>query len=157
MTTTPPSGPATSGGESHEDLIQQLGIALLNLAPEEGWRRIDLVSAMTVPVQDLGLTVIMADGSRPEIQPPNELNVVLAKLRMLTYQPGRGAWFSARVSMNPPGSIFYNYNYDYEPRLTPPMKPEDYAEDLKMFPREPEHIPDWLREKLAAANGEEQK
>ncbi|MBE1495535.1 hypothetical protein H4696_002635 [Amycolatopsis lexingtonensis] len=143
----------TSGGESHEDLVQRLGIALLDLVPEEGWRRIDLVSSMTVPVQDLGLTVIMDDGSRPEIRPPHELNVVLAKLRTLTYRPGRGAWFSARVSMNPPGAIFYNYNYDHEPRLTPPMTAADYAEDLKVFPREPEHIPAWLREKLAS--GEE--
>ncbi len=153
MTTTPRSGPVTSGGESHEDLVQRLGIALLDLVPEEGWRRIDLVSSMTVPVQDLGLTVIMDDGSRPEIRPPHELNVVLAKLRTLTYRPGRGAWFSARVSMNPPGAIFYNYNYDHEPRLTPPMTAADYAEDLKVFPREPEHIPAWLREKLAS--GEE--
>ncbi len=155
MTTTPHSGPVTSGGESHEDLVQQLGIALLDLVPETGWRRIDLVSSMTVPVQDLGLTVIMTDGSRPEIRPPRELNVVLAKLRTLTYRPGRGAWFSARVSLNPPAAIFYNYNYDHEPRLTPPMSAADYAEDLKMFPREPEHIPGWLREKLASAHGEE--
>src|SRR4051812_36596572 len=110
VTTTPPSGPPTSGSPSHEDLIQQLGLALLDLVPEEGWRRIDLVSAMTVPVQDLGLTVIMEDGSTPEITPPHELNVVLAKLRMLLYEPGRGAWFSARISIDPPGQIFYNYN-----------------------------------------------
>ncbi|KZB87585.1 hypothetical protein [Amycolatopsis regifaucium] len=145
----------TSGGETHEDLIQQLGTALLDLVPVEGWRRIDLVSAMTVPAQDLGLTVIMDDGSRPEIAPPTELNVILAKLRTLLYRPGRGAWFSARISMNPPGAIFYDYNYDYEPVLTPPMEPEHYVEDLKKFPRDPEHIPAWLSEKLAAANDKE--
>ncbi|OXM48392.1 hypothetical protein CFP71_33265 [Amycolatopsis thailandensis] len=155
MTTTTHSGPVTSGGESHEDLIQQLGTALLNLVPVEGWRRIDLVSAMTVPAQDLGLTVIMDDGSRPEIAPPHELNVILAKLRTLLYQRGRGTWFSARISMNPPGAIFYNYNNDYEPVLTPPMEPEHYVEDLKMFPRDPDHIPAWLGEKLAAAEDKE--
>ncbi len=150
------AGAAAPGEESHDDLIQQLGIALLNLVPEQGWRRIDLFGSMTVPVQELALTVIMDDGSRPEIRPPHELNVVLAKLRALMYEPGRGAWFSARISMNPPGAIFYNCNFDHEPRLTPPISGENYAEDLKIFPREPEHIPDWLQERLAPASGEEQ-
>lgn len=155
MTTTPTSGHPTSGGESHAELIQQLGGALLDLVPEEGWRRIDLVSTMTVPVQDLGLTVIMDDGSTPDITPPKELNVILAKLRTLLYEPGRGTWFSARISMNPPGRIFYNYNLDYEPVLTEPMAPEHYAEDLKMFPRDEEHMPGWLRAKLAVAGSAE--
>lgn len=154
MTTTPPSGPPTSDGESHEDLIQQLADKLLDLAPQ-GWRRIDLVSAMTVPVQDLGLTVIMPDGTEPPVVPPRDLNVVLAKLRMLCYQPGRGTWFSARVSIDPPGRIFYNYNMDYEPVLTEPMDAEHYAADLEMFPRDPAHMPEWLTKKLAAAGGEE--
>ncbi|MBN6035676.1 hypothetical protein [Amycolatopsis sp. 195334CR] len=135
--------------ETHEELIQQLGGALLDLVPESGWRRIDLVSSMTAAARHLVLTVINADGSRPSIAPPEELNTILAKLRTLLYQPGRGTWFSARISMNPPGQIFFNYNNDHEPVRTPPMEPAHYAEDLRVFPRDPEHIPAWLRAKLA--------
>jgi hypothetical protein len=151
VTTTPHSGQPTSGGETYEDLIQELGIALLDLAPEQGWRRIDLVSSMTVPAQDLGLTVIMNDGSTPTINPPVELNRTLAKIRTMMYQPGKGTWFSARFSIDPPASIHYNYNFDHEPVLTPPMEPAHYAEDLKMFPRDADHIPAWLARKLEAA------
>ncbi len=155
MTTTPPSGTPTSGRENHEELIQQLGRALLDLVPDEGWRRIDLVSVMTVPVQDLGLTVIMDDGTKPKIVPPKELNVILAKLRMLCYEPGRGTWFSARISMDPPGRIFYNYNTEHEPTLLGALEPEHYVEDLKMFPRDPQHMPAWLNAKLAATSKQE--
>ena len=154
MTTTPPSGQPTSVSESHEDLINQIADRMIDLAPD-GWRRIDLVSAMTVPVHDLGLTVIMQNGEEPPVVPPRDLNVILAKLRTLLYEEGRGTWFSARISIDPPGRIFYNYNMDYEPPLTEPMEPEHYAEDLRMFPRDPQHMPQWLREKLGAATGEE--
>ncbi|MEU3274216.1 hypothetical protein ABZ639_25530 [Saccharomonospora sp. NPDC006951] len=141
--------------DTYDELVQRLGVALLDLVPEGGWARIDLVSAMTVPVQDLGLTVIMEDGSTPEITPPDELNVILAKLRMLLYEEGRGTWFSARVSVNPPGRIFCNFNMDYEPVLTAPMEAEHYVEDLRMFPRDREHMPDWLTAKIAAGGSEE--
>ncbi|MGC7093315.1 hypothetical protein ACPZ19_01490 [Amycolatopsis lurida] len=75
--------------------------------------------------------------------------MVLAKLRALRYQPGRGTWFSARISMNPPGQIFFDYNNDHEPVLTRPMAPAHYAEDLRVFPRDPGHVPAWLRAKPA--------
>jgi hypothetical protein len=141
-------------GESHEDLIQQLADELVGLAPD-GWRRIDLVSAMTVPVQDLGLTVIMPDGAEPPVVPPRELNYILAKLRTLCYEPGRGTWFSARISIDAPGRIFFNYNMDYESPLTEPMDAEHYEADLRMFPRDPAHMPEWLTAKLAGASGKE--
>ncbi|MEZ0166655.1 hypothetical protein AB2L27_18005 [Kineococcus sp. LSe6-4] len=32
-----------------------------------------------------------------------------------------------------------------------PGLPLSYVEDLEMFPRDPEHIPDWLHEKFTAA------
>jgi hypothetical protein len=147
----------TQFGADHEDLIQRLGITLLDLVPEEGWRRVDLFSAMAGTARELVLTVIMNDGTRPEIQPPPQLNEILAELRTLLYEPGRGAWLSARISMNPPGAIFYNYNFDHEPGLTPPMTPAAYAEELKAFPREPEHVPGWLGDRVATANGGEQK
>jgi hypothetical protein len=156
MTTTPPSGPRTSVEETHEELIGRLGRMLLDLVPDQGWRRIDLVSVMTVPVQDLGLTVIMNDGSKPDVTPPKELNLVLARLRTLVYEPGRGTWFSARVSMDPPGRIFYNYNMDHEPTLLGPIGAEHYAEDLTMFPRDEEHMPDWLSARLAEVNAGEE-
>src|SRR5436309_2950589 len=115
MTTTPPSGPPASDGETHEDLIQRLGNLLLDLVPEQGWRRIDLFGAMTVAVRNIRLTVIMNDGSQPDVAPPPEITQVLAKLRALLYDPEKGTWFSARIAVDPPGSISYSYNYDFEP------------------------------------------
>lgn len=155
MTGTSISGQTTSGGPSHEELIQQLGNALLDLVPGEGWRRIDLVSKMIVPVQDLALTVLMDDGSTPEVTPPDELNVILAGIRMVDYEPSRGAWFSARFSIDPPARIQYHYNHDHEPNWNPPIDASHYIEDLKRFPRDPDTMPEWLEDKIDEANEEQ--
>ncbi|GAA2816955.1 hypothetical protein GCM10010470_60460 [Saccharopolyspora taberi] len=127
---------------------------MLDLAPEQGWRRIDLLSKMTVPVQELSLTVVMDDGSSPEVAPPDDLNVILAKLRMLLHTPERGAWFSARITINAPATIDFHYNYDFEPRWNPPIDPACYVEDLEMFPRDRHTTPEWLLDRIAEAGKE---
>jgi hypothetical protein len=148
MTTTRPSGPPDSGGETHEDLMQRLGNLLLDLVPDQGWRRIDLFGAMTVAVHHVRLTVIMDDGSRSDVAPPPEVIQVLTRLRVLLYDPEKGAWFSARIAVDPPGSISYSYNYDFEPALTPAMDAASYETDLKTLARPEWNVPDWLRAQL---------
>lgn len=140
------------GGERYEDLLQRLGDALVDLVPGEAWRRIELLSSMAGSIQDLWLTVIMKDGSRPDVVPPMEVSRILVRLREVLYEPGRGTWFSARVSIDPPDRVHFDYNKDFEPVLMPPISAAHYAEELQMFPRDPEHIPEWLSAKLAAAD-----
>jgi hypothetical protein len=151
MTTTSNSGRPASGTEDDpEELAQQVGNALVDLVGETGWQRIDLISRMTVPVQDLSLTVLANDGSTTEAAPPVELNVLLAKLRVALYQrdPERGAWFSARFVIDAPGTFYRTYNRDYEPDWKPAIEDSSYVEDLRMFPRALEYTPEWLLDKL---------
>lgn len=151
MTTTSNSGPRTSGADDDPvELEQRVGNALVDLVGESGWRRIDLISRMTVPVQDLALTVLRDDGSTLEIAPPVDLNRPLARLRVAQYRrdPERGAWFSARFTLESSGAFFRSYNRDYEPEWNPAIEDSSYAEDLKLFARELEHTPEWLLDKL---------
>jgi len=155
MTTMQPSGHPASEQQRQNELMQQIGEALLDAAPD-GWRRIDLVVKMNVAVQDLALTVYLADGSTPEVVPAGDLTRAFAELRQLLHQPGRGTWFSARLSMNPPGSLNVSYNLDHDPKWFPPIPASYWVRDLEVFPRDEGFIPDWLREKIEEARHEEQ-
>ncbi|MBE1576121.1 hypothetical protein ACFORH_03775 [Amycolatopsis roodepoortensis] len=138
-----------------QELTNDVGIALLDAAPE-GWRRIDLMCLANIDVHDLSLTVLLEDGSNPAVLIPDEVRQTLVRLRERMYEPDRGAWFSARVILDPPGSIYVKYNYDWDPLWNPSIATEGWARDLEAFPRAEAHIPDWLKTKLAEAESAEE-
>ncbi|WP_119727968.1 hypothetical protein [Thermomonospora amylolytica] len=150
MTDQPPGparGPLPYDERRCEELTLKLGRILAQIAPE-GWRRIDLKILMTVGISDVSLTVVMRDGSSPEVQPVRELTEIAAELRARMYRPGRGTWFGMRYMMDPPGAYWVSYNTDYDPMWSPPLPPGAYEQDLAAFPRDEQHIPDWLRAEL---------
>ncbi|MFE6610325.1 hypothetical protein [Amycolatopsis sp. NPDC057786] len=138
-----------------QELTNDVGIALLDAAPE-GWRRIDLMCLANIDVHDLSLTVLLEDGSNPAVLIPDEVRQSLVRLRERMYEPDRGTWFSARVIIDPPGSIYVKYNYDWDPLWNPSIAIEGWARDLEAFPRDEAHIPDWLKTKLAEAESAEE-
>ncbi|MFC5336904.1 hypothetical protein [Leucobacter denitrificans] len=48
------------------------------------------------------------------------------------------------------------FNYDDEPDWSRPIRAFNYVLDLEDFPRDEEHIPAWLRKKVAEGKGEAQ-
>lgn len=150
MTTTPSAGHRPPDRQGHEEQLLLIGDALLGVLPD-GWRRVDLMVRMNVAVQDLELTVYLADASTPEVVPPDGLGPPFAALRQLLYEPGRGTWFAARVSLNPPGRIDITYNLDHDPKWSPPIPDSYWVRDLEAFPRDEGHLPYWLREKIDRA------
>ena len=157
MTTTQPSGhPTSESDDREEELMQRIGAMLLDVAPE-AWRRIDLLVKLNVKVHDFELTVYLENGKTAEVFPPEGLTKVFAELRQLLYQPGRGAWFAARLTLDAPGRLDLSYNMDHDPLWNPPIPAEYWARDLEVFPRDEAFIPDWLRAKLDDAGDEEQK
>ncbi|MQA61402.1 MAG: DUF4237 domain-containing protein [Actinophytocola sp.] len=64
------------------------------------------------------------------------------------YREERGTWFNARYQLDAPAS--YNLEYDREEpewNILPP--PNAYADELRMFPRSEENVPEWLMGRLA--------
>ncbi len=131
-------------------LRDRIGLALLDVAPE-GWRRIDLRCRAVVDVHDVTLTVLLEDGSQPDVVIPQNAVDDLLELRRVMYKPNEGTWFSVRILLDPPGRLNANYNFDWDPRWEPGIPPRSWAQDLREFPRDAEHIPGWLRDKLAEA------
>jgi len=155
MTRPQPPGHPLSEQQRHDASLDRIGDALLDAVPD-GWRRVDLMVKMSVAVQDLALTVYLADGSTREVVPPDSLLPEFVELRRSIYRPGRGAWFSARLSIDPPGSVRITYNLDHDPGWVPPIPAAHWARDLEMFPRDERFVPDWLRVKIEEARHEGQ-
>lgn len=140
----PGHGPRPHDQARYDELTT--GIAgLLSGAAPRGWRRIDLRGLMTVAVSDLALTVVLEDGSTPAAELPQPVIEMAAELRSTMYRPGHGTWLSMRVLLDPPGSYWTSFNYDYDPLWDPELPDDAYAQDLAAFPRDDEHIPGWLR------------
>lgn len=64
------------------------------------------------------------------------------------YQKSRCTWFSMRYTITP------TTHYDDPPKFLFSPSHHAYVDDLARFPRDPEHIPDWLQQKIDEANND---
>jgi len=84
-----------------------------------------------------------------------DTSVLLAakKLREVMYEPGKGTWFSMTLKVTPKGDGWEaDYNYTEKPvwELGEPVN-DTYAQELYLFPRDEDHIPDWFKEEMKGA------
>lgn len=95
------------------------------------------------------------DGSFAYARPPDTILALTDELRRVMYEPGKGAWFSARWTIACEGGVTPTtnvaFNYDDEPVWRWPAHPGLYALDLETFPRDEDRIPAWLRQKVNGA------
>ncbi|GAA2426880.1 hypothetical protein GCM10010191_44380 [Actinomadura vinacea] len=77
-------------------------------------------------------------------QPPAELTGLFARLREGMYRPGFGTWLTATLRLTFPATYNVRYDGDSEPSWV--RRPPDGAgeEELQRFPRDPQHVPEWL-------------
>jgi hypothetical protein len=82
-----------------------------------------------------------------------EITFAADDLREMMYQLGKGAWLAMTLTITPGGDGWEaTYNYTEKPEW-PHGEPsgDDYAQELYVYPRDEEHIPDWFREELKTA------
>ena len=78
-------------------------------------------------------------------------------LRQAMADPERGTWFEARFSVFPDGNFTTVFDYDNRPVLKNrkgyefQLTSAAFLEDLEMYPRSPEHMPEWLAQMVAEA------
>ncbi len=131
--------------------LNRIGQILLEFAPE-GWQRIECTAAFIDHFGEIWNYAITPNGSKDHFWISAKLSMQFESLRNAMCRPDKGTWFSATYHITPPASYSTDFNYDQEALTEPPMpSPIDYYNDLQRFPRDPEHIPDWLREKLREA------
>ncbi|MFE4194850.1 hypothetical protein ACFRJ9_03210 [Paenarthrobacter sp. NPDC056912] len=83
----------------------------------------------------------------------NNVLIAARTLREGMYHPNRGTWFSMTLKVTPAGNGWEaDYNYTEKPvwELGEPVN-DTYAQELYLFPRDEEHIPDWFKEEMKGA------
>ncbi|NYI87678.1 hypothetical protein HNR02_001001 [Amycolatopsis endophytica] len=140
--------PTTQLNATEQDtLVKQIGLALLRAAPRD-WRRVTATYRAVGRYHELTGEVVLEDGSAQEWMATHDIATLFGRLRGGMYREGRGTWFNARYQLDHPSS--YNLEYDRdEPRwdLMPP--PQAYADELRMFPRSEDNVPEWLMRRMA--------
>ncbi|HJQ47172.1 MAG TPA: hypothetical protein VJ870_12760, partial [Amycolatopsis sp.] len=146
--------PTTQLNATEQDtLVKQIGLALLRAAPRD-WRRITAQYRAVGRYHEMSGEVVNEDGSVGEWMATHDIATLFGRLRGGMYREGRGTWFNAKYQLDHPSS--YNLEYDRdEPRwdLQPP--PQAYADELRMFPRSEENVPDWLMRRMSGLGPEQ--
>ncbi|PXY32282.1 glycohydrolase toxin TNT-related protein [Prauserella muralis] len=144
--------PTQLNATEQDTLVKQIGLSLLRAAPRD-WRRVTAEYRAVGRYHELTGEVVTADGSTREWVATHDIATLFGRLRAGMYREGRGTWFNARYQLDHPSS--YNLEYDREEPewdLAPP--PQAYADELRMFPRNEENVPDWLMRRMSGLGPE---
>ena len=114
------------------------------------WMQQTGVTRMDVQVDALGTRVrFVTRAFKDGVWYNNEVPAMLVReavdLKTAMATPGGGSWTRAVVSMSAPDyRLSTDFDYDVEPVLDPPYTPQDCADELTYFPREPGATPQWM-------------
>jgi hypothetical protein len=128
-------------------LVKQIGLAVLRFAPPN-WDQVTIYYRAVGRYFEADGEVVFDDDEATEWQVPADVMAMFGRLRAGMYRDARGTWYNARYRLDHPS----NYNLDYdrkEPDWRVPPPPPAYADDLRMFPRTEDNIPEWLRRRAA--------
>lgn len=89
------------------------------------------------------------EGRFNAVRTPAEATIALEDLRSASYRDGVGTWYTVVAQVDADGRFTAKYDYDHEPSWPHPIDPVTYVNDLEAFPRDEEHRPDWLKQRVA--------
>ncbi|WP_241474769.1 hypothetical protein [Nocardiopsis xinjiangensis] len=138
--------------EEQEEILIRIGRSFLEAATRE-WEELTYEWDGLKGFSTDGLYLRSPNGER-DLVPFPEVIIDVKRLRSGMYQKGRGTWFSMRYTITPPTHYDVTFNYDDPPKFLFSPSPHGYADDLARFPRDPEHIPAWLQQKIDEANND---
>lgn len=125
-------------------VIDTIARALVADLPPE-WREVSAVYRATTSYAELDADVAGPSGRSQLRSLPEGLEDHFEQLRREMYQPGKGTWFTARLTVTADGHFSTDFDYDHQPAWSIPVDAGIYAADLAEFPRDAEHVPDWLK------------
>lgn len=121
-------------------VIDAIARALVAELPA-GWRSVTAVYRGTSSYAELDATV---DGA--QVDPlPEGLEDNLEELRREMYEPSKGTWLTAQLTITSDGHFTTDFDYDSKPDWSIAVDEGIYAADLAVFPRDPDHVPEWMR------------
>jgi hypothetical protein len=146
-TRTPPQ---SLNQAEQQQVIQEIGRVILRMLPP-GWVEANIEYRAVGAHRELVAQLIAPNGTVVPVAAPSEVWELFGRLRAGMYQPDRGTWLSAVYRLQRPSSYSVDFNGDYEPVWDTVPTPADLAEELRLFPRTPENVPQWLGEAAGTA------
>ncbi|MFD7158313.1 immunity protein YezG family protein [Kribbella sp. NPDC059898] len=128
--------------EKSQELLSRIGRSMARSAPS-GWEQTELRITGAGPMSGTTLRATAGDNSTAhKIALDHDGQDAADDLRKEMYQPGKGAWYNATITLTHTGKLAANFDYD-----TPPFEGDADSdlliEDDRLFPRDPEHLPPW--------------
>ena len=98
------------------------------------------------------------DGQRKTVRLPAKLDFTMYKLRPAQVDAHRGAWLYSHLWMEASDGVLHQESdWMREPVFDGKLMGEqDAAEELRLHPRDPEYIPEWMATKAAAFHKKEE-
>jgi len=131
-----------------DEVLSQLA-RLLPAAVLDSWEEIRLSYSALGDAASMSCTVLRLDGTTSNVNPPYRAMRLLPGLRAGMFEPGKGTWFCMRYVVDQTGEYHVSFDYDSEPEFDFTLADANYTSDFARFPRDPAHLPAWLKEKLA--------
>jgi hypothetical protein len=133
-------------------VVTDMTVTVTADAPQD-WQRIEITCQAVGGLQILVAQVVLADGSQVHWSPPALVGQWFHRLRMVSFQPGAGTWYSARYQLDRGAAATVEYSEE-------PVDiggPIDYVDDLRYLPRDAQTIPAWLSERVLVGFQSEQE
>lgn len=130
-----------------EAIVCEIGRRLSD-ALRPGWSRATFTWTAVVGGGSVAsLSVVDAEGNSRGEDIPDGIGTLCGRLKNNMYRPGFGTWLTMTYELSADSSYTTDFDYDGRPQKGG-FVPEHYAKEIARFPRDPEHIPDWLKATL---------
>ncbi|MCX2429262.1 MULTISPECIES: immunity protein YezG family protein [unclassified Pedobacter] len=79
-----------------------------------------------------------------------DVTLKIKKLREELYKlsPNKGAWYTCIITVTSDGKFNIDFDYDEKPEFKYDPSPDKFIDDLKVFPRDKDLVPEWLNDIL---------
>jgi hypothetical protein len=144
---------------SDEELCATIAATAIAHLPVDDWRTLVLTCHIVRQTVTLHAAYTTAEGPEPrpfdadnrDHQMSKTIAHVFGDLRRGMYERdrGRGAWFTATLSLERDGAISLKCDRDTRPTFKYEPHDKEFVRDLAQFPRDPAHMPGWLRDIVA--------
>ncbi|MDE3721233.1 DUF600 family protein [Nocardiopsis sp. N85] len=125
-----------------------MSLELIESGPEE-WKEMDYRFEYIGGVAASERIVTFENGEKERKRHPHSVIKNAKTLKKEMYREDVGTWLSMSIHIIRPGKFKAEFNYDEEPGVHPiPSSPEDYELEMRKFPRSPDNVPNWIKNKI---------
>lgn len=142
--------PAPLGFEEQRDVQRRIGDLLALRAPADR-DQIRVMYRACGNHEEMVGHILGIDGQLREWEPPRELREFYRRMRAGMYREGAGTWSAASTVVEWPLKLSINFLFPEDPRWRQPPSRNDVLDELEMFPRAQENVPDWMKAVLPNA------